>query len=117
MNTRNKRPIKLASRLTYRPSDEGFPLPWKFETWNVLPDGTRVPQSLSEVTEYAKYTPRADDFDLEKQFGVTPPVEPEPPVPVELSRRGLYAATAVVALLAGWGVAVARRRRRLAAAA
>ena len=117
--TRKKGPIKFAGRLTYRPSDEGFPLPWKFETWNLLPDGTRVPQSSAEVTEYEKYTPTADDFDLEKQFGVTPPIETpaETPVPEELSWRGLYAVAAVVALLAGWGVGVVRRRRRLATVA
>ena len=110
-------PIKFASRLTYRPSDEGYPLPWKFETWHILPDGRRVPQSSAVVTEYAKYTPTADDFDLEKQFGVTPELPPEPPVPEALSRRGLYAVAAVATLLAGWGVAVVRRRRRLAAKA
>ncbi len=115
--TRKKGPIKFAGWLTYRPSDEGFPLPWKFETWNLLPDGTRLPQSSAEVTEFARYTPTADDFDLGRQFGVTPESPPEPPAPEELSGRGLYAAAAVAALLAGWGVAVARRRRRLAATA
>lgn len=70
--TRKKGPIKIVGRVTYRPSDEGFPLPAKFEHWAVLPDGKRVPQSASEVLEYTKYTPTPDDFDLEKQFGVKP---------------------------------------------
>ena len=94
--TNKKGTIKMMGQLTYRPSDEGFPLPWKFETWNILPDGKRVPQSLSEVTEYVKYTPTADDFDLEKQFGVKPLPLPGTAAYLAASRswRWLYAVAA-----------------------
>ena len=113
-------PIKQAGELTYAPGPDGYPVPKEYKQWYVYPDGRQVPRLEVTWLEFSPYTPTADDFDLEKQFGVTPPVEPppaEPPVPEELSWRGLYAVAAVVALLAGWGVAVVRRRRRLATTA
>ena len=118
--TRTKLPIKQAGELTYAPGPDGYPVPKEYKQWYVYPDGRQVPRLEVTWLEFSPYTPTADDFDLEKQFGVTPPVEPppaEPPVPEELSWRGLYAVAAVVARLAGWGVAVVRRRRRLATTA
>jgi hypothetical protein len=113
-------PIGHAGELTYTPGPDRYPVPKEYKQWYVHADGRKVPQIEVTWLEFARYTPTADDFDLEKQYGlkrVTPPIEPpaEPPVPEELSWRGLYAAAAVVALLAGWWIAVVRRRRRLAA--
>jgi hypothetical protein len=73
-----KPPIRREGVLTYTPSAEGVPLPTKYEFWFVLPDGRKQPQGVVEFLEYTRYTPTADDFDLEKQFGVKPPPEPSP---------------------------------------
>jgi hypothetical protein len=114
-----KSPIRLTGWMTYKPSTEGFPLPERFETWSVHPDGKRSPHSLTEVIEYVKYTPTADDFDLEKQFGVRP-LPPGTPVSAMATSGGqswrwLYAGAAVLALVTVALVVLTRRRRKMAA--
>lgn len=115
-----KSPIRLTGWVTYKASAEGFPLPERFETWSVHPDGKRVPHSLTEVIEYVKYTPTADDFDLEKQFGVKP-LPPGTTVSAMAASSGgrswrwLYAGATVMGLVTVALVVVARRRRKLAA--
>jgi len=71
-----------------------------------------VPHSFSEVTEYVKYTPTADDFDLEKQFGVKP--LPYGGAAAGRSKSWLYAVAGVLAAVTVGLVAAARRRRSAA---
>lgn len=114
-----KSPIRLTGWMTYKTSAEGFPLPERFETWSVHPDGKRVPHSLTEVISYEKYTPTSDDFDLEKQFGVRP-LPPGTLVSAMATSGGrswrwLYAGAAVLGLVTVALAVVARRRRKAAA--
>ena len=111
--TRKKGPIKMTGRLTYQASSEGFPIPTKSETWLILPSGKRLLQSVVEISSFEKYTPTADDFDLEKQFGVKPLPLPGSTAALAGGRswRWLYAVAAVLALVTGGLVVVARRRR------
>lgn len=113
-----KSPVRITGWVTYRPSDEGFPLPTRFETWAIHPDGRRVPRSLSEVTEFQKYATTADDFDLEKQFGVKPLPLPGTAAATSGGRswRWLYAGAAAMALVTLALAVVARRRRKVVAA-
>jgi hypothetical protein len=72
IKTRQKRNVRTAGELTYMDGPEGFPIPSEYRQWWVLPDGRRVPIEETRFTEYERYTPTDDDFDLEKQFGVKP---------------------------------------------
>jgi len=105
--------VKMTGRLTYRPSVEGFPLPVKLEVWYILPNGKRLPQSVTEISSYEKYTPTADDFDLEKQFGDKPLPLPGSAAALAAGRSWwwLYAVAGVLAAVTVGLVVVARRRR------
>jgi hypothetical protein len=72
VKTRKYVNVKLVGSLTYEPSDLGYPVPKKYVSYYVNPDGTKVPRSEITFLEYSRYTPQPDDFDLEKQFGVKP---------------------------------------------
>jgi hypothetical protein len=120
--TRSKLPIKQAGELTYTPGPEGYPIPKEYKEWFVHPDGRKVPKVTVTWEEFARYTPAADDFDLEKQFGIK-----RLPPPAGLSDamltgragrswRWLYAVAAVLALVTGGLVVIARRRRSAAPA-
>lgn len=114
--TRTKLPIKQAGELTYAPGPDGYPIPKEYKEWFVHPDGRKVPKVTVTWEEFVRYTPAADDFDLEKQFGIK-----RLPPPAGLSEamfagsgrswRWLYAVAAVLALVTGGLVVVARRRR------
>ena len=116
MPSRAKLPIKQAGELSYAPGPDGYPIPRTFKEWFVHPDGRKVPKVTVTWEEFARYTPAADDFDLEKQFGIK-----RLPPPAGLSEamlrgtgrswRWLYAVAAVLALVTGGLVVVARRRR------
>jgi hypothetical protein len=117
--TRKKGIVRRMGVLTYAPSTEGIPLPGKYELWFVLPDGRKVQQGLEEFQEYSRYTPTADDFDLEKQFGVKPlPPPGTGGAAAAAGRRGwwLYAAAGVLGVIT-LGLVAYRWRRRVAAAA
>ena len=109
--TREKGAVKMMGRLTYRPSAEGFPLPVKLEIWYILPSGKQLLQSATEISLYVKYTPTADDFDLEKQFGVKPLPLPGNAAAAGRSWWWLYAVAGVLAAVTVGLVVVARRRR------
>ena len=119
--TGKKGPVRRMGVLTYAPSAEGVPLPTKYEMWYILPDGRKVPNGLDEFLEYSRYTPTADDFDLEKQFGIKPLPPPGTGIgsnPATSRRLGwwLYGGAALFALLTA-GLIIMRRRRRAASSA
>ncbi len=119
--TRKKGPVRLLGTVTYASSAEGILLPTKSEAWFIMPDGRKLPSTVVEITEYSKYTPTADDFDLEKQFGVKPlpPLGTGTGANLTASRRlgwWLYGGAALFALLTA-GLIIMRRRRRAASSA
>ena len=120
--TGKKGPVRRMGVLTYAPSAEGVPLPTKYEMWYILPDGRKVPNGLDEFLEYSRYTPTADDFDLEKQFGVKPLPPPGTGIgsnPATSRRLGwwLYGGAALFALVTAGLMVIVRRRRRAASSA
>ncbi len=120
--TGKKGPVRRMGVLTYAPSAEGVPLPTKYEMWYILPDGRKVPNALVEFLEYSKYTPTADDFDLEKQFGIKPlpPLGTGTGANLTASRRlgwWLYGGAALFALVTAGLMVIVRRRRRAASSA
>ena len=120
--TGKKGPVRRYGVLTYAPSAEGVPLPTKYEMWYILPDGRKVPNGLDEFLEYSKYTPTADDFDLEKQFGIKPlpPLGTGTGANLTASRRlgwWLYGGAALFALVTAGLMVIVRRRRRAASSA
>ncbi len=116
-----KLPIKTAGVLTYAPGPDGYPIPKEYKEWFIHPDGRKVPKVEVTWDEFSRYTPTADDFDLEKQFGIKR--LPPPPGAVDAPERfagktpgrswwWLYAVAAALALVTAGLVVAARRRRR-----
>jgi hypothetical protein len=110
---------KTTLRVTYREAG-GNRYPVKVEQHRLQPDGVQRKMSLVEFTEYAPYTPTADDLDLEKRFGVKPVAhEPRPdsakPRPPKSSGSLIwYIVGGVLAVVAVGLVLYARRRRAVA---
>lgn len=115
--SRKKLPIKTSGVLTYKPGPNGYPVPAEYKEWYTYPDGRTVPKSEAVWRTFEKYTPTADDFDLEKQFGIKrlpPPAglvtDPTPPGTAR-SWWWLYAVAAALAAVTAGLVWYARRRR------
>lgn len=115
---KGKGPVRQTGLVTYAPSKEGYPLPTKFEVWYVLPSGRKLPHVVTEFVEYSRYTPTADDFDLEKQFGVKPLPKPAAGSPATTaiaanSRPGwwLYALAGVFGTVTAGPLAYRRLRK------
>ncbi len=73
---------KTFGTITYADEKDGVRLPTKYVTWYEMPNGKKVPRAELTYLEYEHYTPTADDFDLEKQFGIKPfPKAPKPAGP------------------------------------
>ncbi len=104
---------KMAGVMTYVDGPEGFPIPKEYKEWFILPGGKRVPREEVVFTEYERYTPTDDDFDLEKQFGIKP--FPKAPKPGKLSGgrwgRWLWIAGGVLGLTTLVLIALRWRRR------
>lgn len=62
---------KTVQRVTYRDAG-GKRYPERYEWYRVTPGGRKLPMKEYVFTEYAPYTPTADDLDLENHFGVKP---------------------------------------------
>ena len=117
-------PIRHIGTITYGPSSLGYPVPKEHRSWYLKPDGTTVPDFETEYLEYSNYTPTADDFDLEKQYGITPLPRPDSAGPAPEGKPGfgnpsrgigrwLWAFVAVLAAVTlGLAVFTWRRRRR-----
>ncbi len=114
--TKKRTSYMVVGELTYTATAAG-PMPSRFESYLLKPDGTRVPQEEYTFTTYESYTPQRSDFDLEKQFGLKPL---PPPMASGSSRTAgrswwwLYAIAAALALVTA-GLVVAARRRRVRA--
>ncbi len=70
--------MNIVGEITYEPSDLGYPVPKKYVMNYKSPEGIVTPGLEINFLEWKRYTPAADDFDLEKQFGLKPlprPVE------------------------------------------
>lgn len=119
-------PIRHIGTMTYAPSPLGYPVPKEHRSWFQQPDGTIVPDFETEYLEYSDYTPTADDFDLEKQYGIKPLPRSDsagPPPEGKLGfgnpnrgiGRWLWAVVAVlVAVTLGLAALNWRKRRRTA---
>ncbi|MEO2091072.1 MAG: hypothetical protein ABGY75_16510, partial [Gemmataceae bacterium] len=113
--------IKLVGRVTYEPSDLGYPVPKRFVTSFVTPDGKETPRVEIIYSDWKRYTPSDDDFDLEKQFGVKPLPRPAEAGPSPLGAGGsggrgiglwLWITAGVLAVVtAGLAVVIWRKRR------
>jgi hypothetical protein len=114
-------PIRRVTEVTYGPPTEnGLPFPKAVKGWFIMPDGKRHPMTDIEFNEYRRYTPTADELDMEKQFGVKPlPSGPRPSLPgggpAARVAGWLYAAAGALVLVTAGLVVVARRRRAAAA--
>ena len=107
--------------ITYVPSDFGYPVPKKYVSNFVEPNGKVTPMLEIDFLKWERYTPTADDFDLEKQFGVKPlpkPVEATPSpidtVPETPERNwGLWIASAALVVVTVVLFVFVWRRRRM----
>ena len=63
---------KLVGKITYEPSDLGYPVPKKYVAHFVEPDGKFIPYVEVDFLKWERYSPAPDDFDMEKHFGVKP---------------------------------------------
>ncbi len=98
---------KTFGTITYADEKDGVRLPTKYVTWYEMSDGKKVPRAELTYLEYEHYTPTADDFDLEKQFGIKP--FPKAPKPAGPRSYWLYYAAGGLALVT-IGLIVYRRR-------
>ena len=86
MRTRELEPIRQVVEISYGApaSDTGLPFPTAVKTTYHMPDGkTQLGQQVT-FTEYRRYTPTADEVDVEKVLKVKmPAIPPRPPLPPE----------------------------------
>ena len=86
MNTRQVEPIRKVVEISYGPpaADTGLPFPTAVKTTYHMPDGKQHPGESVTFTEYRRYTPTADEVDVEKVLKVKmPAIPPRPPLPPE----------------------------------
>ena len=70
-------PIRTIGTISYVDSPLGYPVPKEHKCWYQKPDGTIIRQFEIEYLEYENYTPKSDDFDLEKHYGIKALPRPE----------------------------------------
>jgi hypothetical protein len=111
-------PTKKNKEIVYTMTPDGIPFPKSVKGWYDEPNGKRIPFADVEFTEYRRYTPTADEVDMEKQFGLQPlPLPPRPELPPASRKttvgtklaRLLYG---IAALFAAITVALIFRRRK-----
>ena len=111
---------RLLLEFDYVPSAEGFPLPKRTRATIKYKDGTSVKAYDVEFLSYERYVPTADDFKLEKEYGLVTPAFVPTATSIGLAPAGRrwwpWAVLAVGAVLGVVAVAVARRSRRRVAA-
>ncbi len=86
MRTRQVEPIRRVVEVSYGPpsADTGLPFPMAVKTTYHMPDGKTLPGQQVTFTEYRRYTPTADEVDVEKVLKVKmPAIPPRPPLPPE----------------------------------
>ena len=110
--------FRQAFEIEYSPSAEGFPIP-KFIRSTTQTKGEPVRKMRDiEFISYEKYIPSPEDFQLEKQFGLTTPAvvafaENTALAPVAASRRWWpWIAVGAGLVLAGFTFVILRRNRQ-----
>jgi hypothetical protein len=107
---------KTYREVEYGPSADGFPVPKRSRGYAKYKDGTIQKAHDVEFLSYERYVPSADDFKLEKEYGLVTPAFVPTATSIGLapaSRRWWpWVVLAVGAVLAVVTVAVARRSRR-----
>ena len=68
-----KKPYQRVEEIEYQPSAEGFPLPKSSRRYLRFDDGTTRTVWEVEYLSYERYTPAAEEFQLEKAYGLTTP--------------------------------------------
>jgi hypothetical protein len=114
--------VEQVTDYTYTPNPGGIPFPKSVKGWYVEANGKKLPMTDVEYTEYKRYTPNADEVDMEKQFGISPlPLPPRPELPAAARgatpgtkiSRWLYVSAALFAILSAVIVIRARRRAKI----
>ncbi len=107
---------KTYREVEYGPSPDGFPVPKRSRGYAKFKDGTVQKAHDVEFLSYERYVPTADDFKLEKEYGLVTPAFVPTATSIGLapaSRRWWpWVVLAVGAVLAVVAVGVARRSRR-----
>jgi hypothetical protein len=110
----NGQPHWLVQEVEYQPSAEGIPLPKSSRRYCRFDDGTTCKVWDVEYLSYDRYVPAAEDFHLEKPYGLTTPAVPSEAYPAsepasQERRVWPWAAGATGAVLAILGVFLIRR--------
>jgi hypothetical protein len=97
------------TEIEYKDSAEGYPLPTRFVSYRLGPDGTRTADRTVEIHEYSRYTPDPSELRLES-FDFTEPKKTMPNDPA--SPFWLFRLAAVVCIMLGAFLLLRRSRKK-----